>query len=68
MCVFIIVLLQQKLFVLKNNKQDQGKYHLLAIFLIPGFIVTLFLSNHWIWVLLYLAISILVLRITFKSK
>jgi hypothetical protein len=32
-----------------NNKEHQGKYHLLAILLIPGLLVAFFLSNNW-WI------------------
>ena len=42
---------------MRNKKQHQGKFHLATIFLIPGFIVTVFLSESWLYSILYCLIS-----------
>lgn len=50
------------------KKDHQGKYHLLSILLIPGFLVSLFLSNHWLIPILFLLISSLIVFLTFYKK
>lgn len=51
-----------------NDKNLQGIFHLLSIFLIPAFLVVLFLSDSWLWVVLFLLIAGVILYITFRKK
>jgi len=53
---------------MKSKDQHQGKFHLASIFLIPGFIVTLFLNDSWLYSILYCVISILLLYLLFRKK
>jgi hypothetical protein len=51
-----------------DKPQHQGKFHLLAIFLIPGFLVTLFLSSHWVFPLVYAGIAGVVTWMVLKKR
>ncbi|NVK65024.1 MAG: hypothetical protein HWE22_10580 [Flavobacteriales bacterium] len=51
-----------------NNSQHQGKYHLLAILLIPGFLVSIFLSNSF-WVpLIFGLVAAVILYLAFRKS
>lgn len=63
----IVSLLTSSIDLMKND-QHQGKFHLLSIFLIPGFLVTIFLSSSWLWVITYLIITAAIIWITFREK
>jgi hypothetical protein len=58
---------RKRSFVLTTNK-DQGKFHLLTILVIPGFLVTVFLAQKWYWILLYLLIAVSILFLVFRKK
>jgi hypothetical protein len=53
---------------MSNKKQHQGKFHLASIFLIPGFIVTAFLSKSWLYSIIYCVISSILLYFLFRKK
>lgn len=48
-----------------NDPKHQGKFHLLAIVLIPGLLVTFFLSNSWAPTLVAIAIAILLVLVVY---
>jgi hypothetical protein len=53
----------------QQSKNNQGKFHLAAIFLIPAFLVIVFLSNNWLYPILFSVFAFVILKITFnKSK
>jgi len=52
---------------LKENKH-QGKFHLLAIFLIPGFLASLFLAESWIVPLVYFIVALVIVYFIFRKK
>jgi hypothetical protein len=52
---------------LKENKH-QGKFHLLAIFLIPGFLAALFLAENWIVPSIYFIVALVIVYFIFRKK
>jgi hypothetical protein len=50
-----------------DKTDNQGKFHLLAIFLIPGLLVIIFMMPWWVS-LLYATIAVGVIWQVFKKK
>jgi len=46
----------------------QGKYHLLTILLLPGFLVALFLSKSWIVPVIYSLVAGIILWQVFRKR
>ncbi len=53
---------------MKDKDKNQGKFHLASIFFIPGFIVTVFLSESWLISIFYLLLSFILLYFLFKRN
>lgn len=62
----LMLVLHLKIYIVLAENKNQGKYHLLIIFLVPGFLISLFLSNSW-WVpIIYLALGSAIVYYVFK--
>lgn len=61
-----MVVLLLDMFIALNKPEHQGKYHLLAIFLIPGLLISVFLSKSWWIPIVFLVIALLVIWLVFR--